>query len=610
MTFQGSCSDMCPEAERQFRFGLSMSIFEKDNKNQPDEYAMVKEYRRSSADQKEPASGDLRTPEALNRTMDYLVCNIMDDPRSNTQELALEWYDFLWDRLRAIRKDITQQNICDQASATLVERCARFHVHSCYAMSGVKNFDVDMNKRNLNDCLQMLRQMYTDLRMTSGTICSSELEFQIYDILLHLNDDHLASIVLMKTSDYRSTSEMKFITDIVIAYTNNDYYKFFQLMAAANYMTSCILSLYSNKMRLAGLKSIINACAPRQTTLYPFGLAVKSLGFDDDDDLKMFAARLEIDVQDKNGECFLCLNRDLMNILRRNDSLSHFKSRHLVEDKSNGLPVGLLVDGRDKLPPNPYRAKPILFQKPILAQIEEERSTSMEFQEEQYDEHESEASFSSCDYEQPSPPKLQPQYPSPVQSSFSSPFSWKAPVSTSQSPKMPPPPPSPSTQKSTSLSSTSSPLSPLSLSPRKSDQQNLELVEYPSINEHQEESQITILSPSSTEESDQELKAFQRELELKALERERKLNEARKEETARIMPAGRYKERSLKAKVPTLRLPSMSNGHSTPAKRPKPMSAAQRDMDSIIAGLEDEARTNEMIQSCSFLLGLEMSSRL
>jgi hypothetical protein len=266
---------MCPQAERQFRFGLFMSIFEKDKDNQPDEYAMVKEYRRSSADQKEPASGDLRTPEALSMTMDYLVCNIMDDPRSNTQELALEWYDFLWDRLRAIRKDITQQNICDEASAILVERCARFHVHSCYAMSKVKNFDVDMNKRNLNDCLQMLRQMYSDLRLTSRTVCLGELEFQLYDILLHLNEDHLASTVLMKTSDYRSTSEMKFITNIVIAYTNNDYYKFFQLMESANYMTSCILSLCSNRMRLISLKSIINACAPRQTTLYQFELAIK-----------------------------------------------------------------------------------------------------------------------------------------------------------------------------------------------------------------------------------------------------------------------------------------------------------------------------------------------
>jgi hypothetical protein len=52
--------------------------------------------------------------------MDYLVCNIMDDPRSDTHELALEWYDFLWDRLRATKKDISQQDVYNQASATLV----------------------------------------------------------------------------------------------------------------------------------------------------------------------------------------------------------------------------------------------------------------------------------------------------------------------------------------------------------------------------------------------------------------------------------------------------------------------------------------------------------
>jgi hypothetical protein len=556
---------------------------------------MVKEYRRSSADQKEPAAGDLRTPEALSRTMDYLVCNIMDDPRSNTHELALEWYDFLWDRLRAIRKDITQQNICDQASATLVERCARFHVHSCYAMNQVKNFDVNMNKRNLNDCLQMLRQMYSDLRMTSGIICPGELEFQIYDILLHLDEDHLASTVQMKTSDYRSTSEMKFILNIVIAYTNNDYHKFFRLMESANYMTSCLLSLYSNRMRLIGLKSIINACSPRQTTLYPFELAINLLGFDDKEDLKSFASQLDIEVQEKDQECFLCLNRELIQTLRRSETPSriHFKSRHLVEDKAKGLPVGLLVDGRDKLPDNPYRANPIVFQQPISnnVQNENEQTPSMEIQEEKDAPEEVKLNTFTFNCDRSSPPKIQTQWQMPVQSHSSSPVSLKSTNSTiyshsyshshshshahahAHSPKLPPP--SPPTSVSNSSPTTLS--IPTPSSPKKPEQQNLEVVEVHETNEPQECPQ-TISAPCSEDD------ALKRKLEL----------EAREKEIADIMPVGPYKIRSLKAKVPTLRLPSMSNGNPIPIKRPKPMNSPRRRLETMSVDLGDESRANEM----------------
>jgi len=353
MAFVGSCQDMCPEKERQARFGLYMSIFEKDHNNQPDEYAMVKEYRRSGADQEEPSPQDLRTVSALELTMNHLVSKIMDDPRSKQQDTAIEWYDFLWDRLRALRKDITQQNICDQRTVLLVERCARFHVHSCYAMNRVKDFDVDMNKRNLNDCLQMLRQMYSDLRTSSGTICCSEMEFQKYDILLHLNDEQLSSTVLMKTSDHRSSEEMKFLFRVFSAYTNNDYYRFFQLMEKADYMTSCILSLYANKMRLLGFKTIVHACSSaRQITYYPADMAIRCLGFDELEDLKSYAASIGVVTQLRDGKEYLCLSKDLLATIRRlENNIEPIKSQKLVEKKMFDWPVGKLVYGGDVILP-------------------------------------------------------------------------------------------------------------------------------------------------------------------------------------------------------------------------------------------------------------------
>lgn len=334
-SYIGSCQDMCPEKERYKRllFSSGVSIFE------PDELTMVKEYRRAGADQEEPLPHDLRTIGALEKTMDHLVFNIMNDSRSTTSELALIWYDFLWDRLRAIRKDITQQSICDKTAIRLVECCTRFHVHSCYAMNRVRDFDVDMNKRNLNDCLQMLRQMYNDLKDT-GITCARELEFQKYDILLHLDEDPSSINITMKTSKHRNN--MKFATQIFIAYVNNDYFTFFKLLKQADYMESCILSLYVNKMRLIGMKIIIAACTSKQVAWYPVNSIIDTLGFDDLDDLREFAASLEIDIQERDLKYYLLLKKSFIPLIR-DASIQPLRSKVLVENKMAGRTAGELV---------------------------------------------------------------------------------------------------------------------------------------------------------------------------------------------------------------------------------------------------------------------------
>lgn len=318
-----------------------VSIFE------PNRNVMIKEYRRSGADQEEPAPEDLRTPRALGLTVNYLSFNVMDDLRSKSEELALDWYDFLWDRLRAVRKDITQQKICDPDAVSIVERCARFHIHSCYAMNRVKDFDINLNRRNLNDYLQMLRQMYTDLR-NLGIRCAGEPEFQIYDVLLHLDQDYASTTILIKTSEHRSSEGMRRVTKLLNAYTTNDYYKFFQIMKNTDYMESCILSLYANQMRLNGLKTIIATCASQQNVWYPVEPLIISLGFDDLNDLRDFVSVFDIEVHERPTGPSLLLDKQKLDVIRQSDkNLPRFKSKLLVESKMCNKSVGQLVYGSD-----------------------------------------------------------------------------------------------------------------------------------------------------------------------------------------------------------------------------------------------------------------------
>lgn len=67
---------------------------------QVDHTNAIKEYSRSSADQEEPLPHDLRPLPVLCMTMNYLVTKILDQ----NSETNRDWYDFVWNRTRGIRK--------------------------------------------------------------------------------------------------------------------------------------------------------------------------------------------------------------------------------------------------------------------------------------------------------------------------------------------------------------------------------------------------------------------------------------------------------------------------------------------------------------------------
>ena len=45
-----------------------------------------------------------------------------------TNENVGDWFEYVWSMTRAIRKDITQQDLKDPVTVDLVEKCARFHI--------------------------------------------------------------------------------------------------------------------------------------------------------------------------------------------------------------------------------------------------------------------------------------------------------------------------------------------------------------------------------------------------------------------------------------------------------------------------------------------------
>nr|XP_015302190.1 germinal-center associated nuclear protein isoform X2 [Macaca fascicularis] len=281
-TFVGTCLDMCPEKERYMRETRSqLSVFEVvPGTDQVDHAAAVKEYSRSSADQEEPLPHELRPLPVLSRTMDYLVTQIMDQKEGSLRD----WYDFVWNRTRGIRKDITQQHLCDPLTVSLIEKCTRFHIHCAHFMceEPMSSFDAKINNENMTKCLQSLKEMYQDLR-NKGVFCASEAEFQGYNVLLSLNKGDILREVQQFHPAVRNSSEVKFAVQAFAALNSNNFVRFFKLVQSASYLNACLLHCYFSQIRKDALRALNFAytVSTQRATVFPLDGVVRMLLFRD-----------------------------------------------------------------------------------------------------------------------------------------------------------------------------------------------------------------------------------------------------------------------------------------------------------------------------------------
>ncbi|KAH7348122.1 SAC3/GANP/Nin1/mts3/eIF-3 p25 family-domain-containing protein [Pyrenochaeta sp. MPI-SDFR-AT-0127] len=187
----GICTDMCPEFERVRR------IVENDVKPPectpetehltranriPDESRMVKAYARSAAGMDVELVSEMRSPAACLKTIDYLFERLDNDEFQFLQS-------WIWDRTRAVRKDLRTQRIESKPDInillTCLERTARFHLLSMHhmAQSTKEDYTHQQDMEQLNQTMMSLRERYTDNRRASIP-SENEAEFWAYRLIL------------------------------------------------------------------------------------------------------------------------------------------------------------------------------------------------------------------------------------------------------------------------------------------------------------------------------------------------------------------------------------------------------------------------------------------
>ncbi|TNN68550.1 Germinal-center associated nuclear protein [Liparis tanakae] len=296
--FVGTCPDMCPEKERYMReTRKQLSVFEVfPDTEMVDHSAAIKEYSRSSADQEEPLPHELRPLPVLSMTMDYLVTQILDQGHDNYRD----WYDLVWNRTRAIRKDITQQHLCCPLTVSLIEKCTRFHVHCAHHLceERLSTFDAKINNENMTKCLQSLKEMYQDLAMRQ-VYCPLEAEFRQYSVLLRLNDGDILREVEQYREEVRNSPEVKLAVQAFTAVNSNNFVRFFKLVKSASYLASCLLHRYFNQVRAKALSilNIAHTVGPRSTA-FPVDDIVRMLMFRSAEETSDFVQQYGLNVND------------------------------------------------------------------------------------------------------------------------------------------------------------------------------------------------------------------------------------------------------------------------------------------------------------------------
>ncbi|XP_057489188.1 SAC3 family protein B-like isoform X2 [Actinidia eriantha] len=286
----GLCPDMCPESERAERERKGdLDQYERldGDRNRTSQSLAVKKYTRTA----EREADLIRPMPILQKTIDYLLY-LLDQPYDDK---FLGLYNFLWDRMRAIRMDLRMQHIFNLDAITMLEQMIRLHIIAMHELCEYtkgegfsEGFDAHLNIEQMNKTSVELFQLYDDHRK-KGVEVPTEKEFRGYYALLKL-DKHPGykvepaelSLDLSKmTPEIRQTPEVLFARDVARACRTGNFIAFFRLARKASYLQACLMHAHFAKLRTQALASL--HCGLQNNQGIPVAQVAKWLVMEEED---------------------------------------------------------------------------------------------------------------------------------------------------------------------------------------------------------------------------------------------------------------------------------------------------------------------------------------
>ena len=290
----------------------------------PSEVRMVKRFRRSAAGYDEQLPSDIRTPETLRMTLNYLLDIVIGG-----EERLATVHKFVWDRTRGIRNDFSIQQVTKEEDVRIAvdcfERIARFHILALHQLSNPENlvgehFDPHQEREQLNNTLLSLMYYYDDHR--GRQTFKNEAEFRSYCIIFELQSQQpdLEDRMQSWPQDLLTDPRIRIAFKLYSAAGNTLYEQgplrpqaafdvaqgnaagFWNLLKskAVSYLMACVTEIYFGQVRFMALqglwKSIKRAPASVQAKAQDWTLEelTKLLGFDDEDQTFEFCGEYDL----------------------------------------------------------------------------------------------------------------------------------------------------------------------------------------------------------------------------------------------------------------------------------------------------------------------------
>lgn len=345
---------------------------------------MVKKFKRPGAGDGDQLPSDLRPPQVLKTTCDYLFHDLL----TNAPSLA-SVHGFIWDRTRAIRNDFSIQQVSKLEDVRIAiecfERIARFHILALHQMATPESqqqtrkaettYDPQQEREQLDRTLLSLMQYYDDYR---GRLeLTNEAEFRSYCVLFQLDssqtdtEDRVQSWPRALLGDRNIQAAMQLFaaacttlrrlgpfkalaTEHVVA--RQDWESFWKLINSSkvSYLQACVAEIYFHLIRDTVLRSIVRAMRPSKavngkvnpSTDWSMHDLRHLFNFDDDEQLVRFCALYDLDFHQVGDEDYLDVSPVAGRTLQTPTfSKSIQQSSWIVEQKRHGRSWAAVIDG-------------------------------------------------------------------------------------------------------------------------------------------------------------------------------------------------------------------------------------------------------------------------
>ncbi|CAM9024100.1 unnamed protein product [Wickerhamomyces anomalus] len=291
ISFQGSCLEMCPVYER-IRRSIENDVrkYEKDSNGKISKDKAIKAFSRPAAGQPPPLPSDVRPPQILFKTLNYIVDNILSDlPESQS---------FIWDRTRSIRQDFTYQNYFGPEAMDCNERTVRIHILTLHVMAKTRSeFSQQQELEQMNKALKTLSEMYAEYR-SRGIQAPNEAEFRAYYLISQLRDPELDREIQSFPDDIINDKRVQLALNLRNLVQTNIIERGFQ-------PTEDVLNFYKIffKTFLKSLKRSLHA----KSKPYPSDYMINLLAFNDFVDLSNYANYYGLKITKEGGQSFVDL---------------------------------------------------------------------------------------------------------------------------------------------------------------------------------------------------------------------------------------------------------------------------------------------------------------